>query len=497
MEEEEGEEMEVPEEDQDPAPDHPKVIQFDYLLNYPELEKHKYERYLANLYIAIDAVIANSMRSILTALGIIFGVAAVIAMLAIGNGAQEEILEQIKLVGVNNIIIKPIVEQTEENLEETDAANEKTKYSPGLTLRDVEGLINIVPGISKISPEILLETYLIKSGIRRSAKLVGVQPQYFELTNFNLSSGKMFSGKNLERGDPVCIIGQSIQTKFFPTEDPIGKSIKVGSQWLKVIGVLEARLISEKSISNLGIRDYNMDVYAPLQTVLIRYINRDLITPSKIVQGSARSRGRGFFIISGVGGAGSDEQAKLAVNYHQLDRLVIQVGDTELLTPIAEILSRYLSRRHYDVVDFEVTIPELLLKQQQRTKQIFNIVLGAIAGISLLVGGIGIMNIMLASVLERIKEIGLRLSIGAKKQDIVLQFLFEAVMISISGGIIGVILGISMAVIVSEFADIPTIILPSSIFLSFGVAATVGLVFGIAPAQKAANQNPIESLRYE
>ncbi len=217
------------------------------------MEKHKYERYLANLYIAIDAVIANSMRSILTALGIIFGVAAVIAMLAIGNGAQEEILEQIKLVGVNNIIIKPIVEQTEENLgEETDVANEKTKYSPGLTIRDVEGLKKIVPGISKISPEILLETYLIKSGIRRSAKLVGVQPQYFELTNFNLSSGKMFTEKNLEWGDPVCIIGQSIQTKFFPTENPIGKSIKVGSQWLQVIGVLEARMISKKKYIKFG-----------------------------------------------------------------------------------------------------------------------------------------------------------------------------------------------------------------------------------------------------
>ncbi len=461
------------------------------------MEKHKYERYLANLSIAIDAVLANSMRSMLTALGIIFGVAAVIAMLAIGNGAQEEILEQIKLVGVNNIIIKPIVEQTEENLEETDAVNEKKKFSPGLTLRDVEGLRQIVPGISKISPEILLETYVIKSGVRRSAKLVGVEPQYFELTNFILSSGKIFSDRNLEYGDPVCIIGQSIVSKFFPTEDPIGKSIKVGNQWLTVIGVLEARIISEKSISNLGIRDYNMDVYAPIQTVLIRYINRDLITPGKIRQGNISSRGRGFMIISGVGGGGSDEQSKAAVNYHQLDRLVVQVEETELLTPIADVLSRYLVRRHFDVVDYEVTIPELLLKQQQRTKQIFNIVLGAIAGISLLVGGIGIMNIMLASVLERIKEIGLRLSIGARKQDIVLQFLFEAVMISISGGIIGVILGISMAAIVSEFAEIPTVILPSSIILSFGVAATVGLIFGIAPAQKAANQDPIESLRYE
>ncbi len=453
------------------------------------------ERYLANMYIALEAVLANTLRSILTGLGIIFGVAAVIAMLAIGNGAQEEILEQIRLVGVNNIIIQPIVQQKDEVLSESsDAANEKEKYSPGLTLRDVEGIINTIPGIAKISPEILLETYLIKNGVRRSSKIVGVQPAYFELTNFKLASGRMFNETHMKLGDPVCVIGQAIQSKFFPTENPIGKSIKVGNQWLKVIGVLEARLISQKSISNLGIRDYNMDVYAPLQTVLVRYINRDLVTPNNIQQGNVASRGR--FVIVG-GGGGEDEASGPRENYHQLDRLVVQVNETELLTPVADVLSRYLTRRHFDVVDFEVTIPELLLKQQQRTKQIFNIVLGAIAGISLLVGGIGIMNIMLASVLERIKEIGLRLSIGAKKQDIILQFLFEAIMISVSGGLIGVVLGILMATIVSEAADIPTVISMSSIFLSFGVAATVGLIFGIAPAKRAAEQDPITSLRYE
>ena len=190
----------------------------------------------------------------------------------------------------------------------------------------------------------------------------------------------------------------------------------------------------------------------------------------------------------------SEEEKK---NYHQLDRLVLQVDQTPALQPSAEVISRLLKRRHYDMVDFEIEIPELLLKQQQRTNDIFNYVLGAIAGISLLVGGIGIMNIMLASVLERIKEIGLRLSIGAKKSDVTQQFLFEAVMISVSGGLIGVILGISMAYVVSEFADIPTLISFSSIVLSFGVAATVGLIFGIAPARKAASQDPITSLRYE
>ncbi|MFZ6013889.1 MAG: ABC transporter permease, partial [Bacteroidota bacterium] len=266
----------------------------------------------------------------------------------------------------------------------------------------------------------------------------------------------------------------------------------VGPHWLTIIGVLNERLVSDNSISKLGIRDFNMDVYTPLQTVLIRYKNRDLITGQELALEARQSRGR----VQNDNQA-QEEDSEEKKNYHQLDRLVIQVEETSSMQPAAEILSRLLRRRHYDVVDYEIEIPELLLKQQQRTNDIFNYVLGAIAGISLLVGGIGIMNIMLASVLERIKEIGLRLSIGAKKSDVVQQFLFEAVMISVSGGIIGVILGVSMAYIVSEFANIPTIITFSSIVLSFGVAATVGLIFGIAPARKAANQDPITSLRYE
>ena len=452
------------------------------------------ERYLSNFFVAFEAVMANKLRSLLTALGIIFGVAAVIAMLAIGNGAQQEILEQIRLVGVNNIVITPIVPQTEEHLAEQSNTDEKEKFSPGLTLRDIDGLKAILPGIGKVSPEILLETYLIKNGVRRSAKLVGVTPAYFELTNFNLASGKMFNEAQLLKGDPVCIIGNSIKVKFFPTEDPIGKSIKMGGVWLKVVGVLEERFVSESSISKLGIRDFNMDVYTPIQSVLIRYKNRDLVTESMMRGANSASGGR-FVVV--IGGEEDADESKPRENYHQIDRLVVQVSETELLAPSAEIISRYLERRHFDVIDYEITIPELLLKQQQRTKSIFNFVLGAIAGISLLVGGIGIMNIMLASVMERIKEIGLRLAIGARKLDIILQFVNEAVMISISGGIIGVFLGIIMASIVSQVAEIPTIISPASILLSFGVAATVGLIFGITPAKRAAEQDPITSLRHE
>ena len=443
------------------------------------------QRLIANFYIALEAVIANRLRSLLTALGIIFGVAAVIAMLAIGNGAQQEILEQIKLVGVNNIIIEPIVEQVEEQVDASGSgpAAERSKYSPGLRMLDVEAVQASVTGIQRISPEVIVDTHIVKSGIRRSAKLVGVTPAYFEVTNFELREGKMFTEANLINGDPVCIIGRSVQTKFFSRENPIGKKIKSGNQWLEVVGVLEERIVSDQTIAKLGIRDFNMDVYIPIQTMFVRYKNRDMITAGGI--SAARSQGQSGGTTSGT------------TNYHQLDKLVIQVEESASLNPTAEVISRMLERRHLNVIDYEITIPELLLKQQQRTQNIFNIVLGAIAGISLLVGGIGIMNIMLASVMERIKEIGLRLSLGAKKTDIANQFLFEAIMISVSGGIIGVILGIVLANMVSRFGDFPTIITFSSIFISFSVAATVGLVFGITPAKRAANQDPITSLRYE
>ena len=444
------------------------------------------ERLKANFRIALEALLSNQTRSLLTALGIIFGVAAVIAMLAIGNGTQEELNEQMRLVGVNNIVIEPIVEQKEESLEDESQRKEKERFSPGLSLADAKAIREVVPSVERISPEIVLDTYIISNGIRRSAKLVGVEPVYFEIFNFNLAEGEMFNEYQLEIGAPVCIIGKSIKNRFFPTENALGKKLKVGPRWLTVIGVLEQRLISESSVESLGIRDYNMDVYTPLETVLIRYENRELVTEAMIRKANARSNDDD-----------EESQTSPSKNYHQLNRMVVQVEETALLSPVADIVSRLLERKHFDVVDYQIKIPELLIKQQKRNNELFNYVLGAIAGISLLVGGIGIMNIMLASVLERIKEIGLRLSLGAKKQDIIYQFMFESVLISISGGLIGVILGITMAFLVSQLADIKTVISFSSILISFGVAASVGLIFGITPARRAAMQNPINSLRYE
>jgi putative ABC transport system permease protein len=436
--------------------------------------------YLLNFYVALESVMANKLRSILTALGIIFGVAAVIAMMAIGSGAQQEILEQIKLVGVNNIVITPIIEQKEGEVEEGPNNSTEKNFSPGLNLLDARSIRELIPEVSVISPEVVIETNIIKDGRRRSGKLVGVTNSYFSVANFSLGKGRLFNQSQLDRGTAVCVIGKGVASKFFSQENPLGKRLKVGNHWLKVIGVLEQRYVSQKNISDLGIRDYNMDVYAPLSTVLIRYENRSLVTESDIKRALR----------------GNDDGNK-AVNYHQIDRLLVQVNNTNSLNSVAEVIAKILRRRHYSTIDYEISIPELLLKQQQRTKSIFNFVLGAIAGISLLVGGIGIMNIMLASVMERIKEIGLRLSVGAKKLDIVSQFLMEAVMISVTGGVIGVILGMSIAIGVAAVAEIPTIISGLSILISFGVAATVGLIFGITPAKRAATQDPIVSLRHE
>jgi putative ABC transport system permease protein len=446
------------------------------------------ERYIYVVNIAIEAVFVNKFRSILTALGIIFGVAAVIAMLAIGNGARQEILDQMKLVGVNNIVITPMSD-IDKQKEEQQGKNQN-KYSSGLTIKDAESIKMIIPSVLKISPEVIYDTYILKDGIRTSAKLTGVTPDFFEVYNLKLSAGNMFNQQQLTEGKAVCIIGPTIKAKFFSQENPVGKYLKCGNIWLQVIGTLENLRVSEGSSENLGISDYNNNIYAPIQTVLLRYKDRSLITPSSN-QGSS-------VVVAGndvVAFSSSDESTSTSTD--QLDKIVVQVKESEQLNTTTHILEQMLKRRHSGVPDFEIKIPELLLKQQQRTKDIFNIVLGAIAGISLIVGGIGIMNIMLASVTERTKEIGIRMASGANKKDITLQFLFEATIIGLTGGIIGIIVGITFSKLIMSLTHILTIVSPASIFISFGVSLAVGILFGYMPAKKASEKDPVESLRYE
>lgn len=453
-------------------------------------DKFYIEKLKSNFSEAIRVIITNKIRTLLTSLGIIFGVAAVITMLAIGKGAEKEILAQLELIGVNNIVITPIPDEEDNKSDEEseDGANESKRFSKGLDLLDVESIEKNIPSIKAISPEIILDTYVINNGRQNSVKLIGVDASYFSTMNIQIESGKNFSNPQLINALPVCIIGKKIEKKIFTGESAIGKQIKVKDVWLQVIGVIEEKFISDNAQENLGIRDMNQDIYIPIKTFLVRYKDRKIINDKPI------DFSEGIVII------GNQQGPKKRIprgNYHQIDKMVVQVQNSSELSSTAEILSRMLKRRHNDMIDFEISIPIQLLKQQQKTKQIFNIVLSIIAGISLLIGGIGIMNIMLASVLERTKEIGIIRAIGATQEDVILQFLTESVLVSVGGGIIGIFLGIFASYVLEIATGIETILTLSSILLSFFVATFIGLIFGIAPAKAAANKSPIEAIRHE
>ncbi len=452
-------------------------------------------RILAHVVFAVrtaaEAVQHNKVRAALTSLGILFGVASVIAMLAIGKGAEQEILAQMRLLGSNNVVITPLVEQQEGKVEEQPEKLVK-KFSPGLTDADAQAIARVIPGIEVTSAEIVVNTTLTREGRHRSGKVVGVDTTYFRLTNLALGSGRWFRALEVQRGLPVAVIGYGVRTRFFTTEDPIGKPLKVGGVWVTVVGVLQDRHVSDQTAQRLGIRDANMDVYVPVHTMLLRFRNRALLT-QRDIEAAARPAGVG----ADEPETETEEQRQERTNQNQLDRIIVRVTDSKLVPAVTSIMQRMLQRRHNTVVDFEITVPELLLRQEQRTKTIFNVVLGAIASISLIVGGIGIMNIMLASVLERIREIGVRRAVGATQKDILFQFLSEAVLISVAGGLAGIVVGGGLSAGIERFAGIQTVVSFLSVVVAFGVSFSVGLAFGILPAHRAARQDPVVCLRYE
>lgn len=445
-------------------------------------------RVLFNFRIGLTALLTNRMRALLTSLGIIFGVASVIAMLAIGRGAEKEILEQIRQVGSNNIVVKANIPSriTEEgNSGEKQEGDEqktaapvsiKRNASPGLQLADVENLLEI-KSIDYISPEAEIPTELLFNGITGKGTMTGIRNSFFDITNTKLSKGLLFSQQHHIEAVPVCIIGWNIEKKYFAGINPIGQYFKCGREWLKIVGVMQQKNTAGKDAGKLSIRNINDEVFIPLTTMLMRYRNLAAVTVSKIQMGRNSA---------GMGG-----------NYHQLDKLVVHVSSSEKITATVDIITRMLQRRHAGVRDFEIIVPELLLKQEQKTKQLFNVVLAIIASISLIVGGIGIMNIMLASVLERTREIGLRLAIGATKRDVVQQFLSEAISLCVAGGLIGVILGVSISMGIKKMTGIETVVSLFSVVLSFSISAMIGLLFGWYPARRAASNDPVVSLRGE
>lgn len=445
-------------------------------------DKQNLNHYLLNLEIAFNAVIANKVRTMLTALGIIFGVAAVISMLAIGNGAKKEVLDQMKMIGVNNIIIKANKieiklnsENTEETQQEKDAKS-KENLSPGLNINEANSIRNIIPSVKYVSVETKNESTFIYTDHYFKGNLLGVNADYFEVFQLKLEDGVLLNQKNYINASQVCIIGHYVKSRLFPTESAIGQQIKCGDNWYKVIGVLNLRGQVSGIGAEAGIDDFDQSVFIPIQSYLKRYNDKSVIT---------RRRLNNY----------SDEP--MDPNRNQIETIVVQVTESRYLRSTSELIQRMLARKHAMAEDYTISIPELLLKQEQKTRSIFNIVLGAIASISLIVGGIGIMNIMLASVMERTKEIGIRRSIGARAKDVVFQFLAEAAIISLIGGLIGIVLGIVLAFVISKVTDIPTIVSMFSVVLSFVVSAGVGIVFGYMPAKKAADNDIVDALRYE
>lgn len=434
-------------------------------------------RFEESMRIGLAGLLAHRIRSVLTALGIIFGVAAVIAMLSIGEGARLEALEQIRLMGVNNIIIR--AKQT------TPAAVEKAKanFSPGLRSEDAEAITEICPGVDRIVPQWEKTAPAQYRSERREVKLIGTTPDFADVFGFSTADGRFFDRSHLEGQANVCVIGRDVKEALFRFQNPIGQSVKIDEQWFSVIGVMGAQLAPSKKVENLDIRNLNMDIYIPLTTAQFKM--------TRYAGG-----GNASFAFFG-GGMRVSSSDKTPIPRVLIDQLTVKVTSESQIGEVAEIIRRILARRHFGVEDYDVVVPEALVQQSQKTQQIFDVVMGAIAGISLLVGGIGIMNIMLASVMERTKEIGVRRAVGATRSDVLGQFLFEATSLSIVGGVIGIVLGFTMTELITLYAGWRTVVSLPAILLAFTVSAGVGVAFGYYPARKAAIQNPIESLHYE
>ena len=408
----------------------------------------------------------HRLRSFLTMLGIVFGVCSVIAMLAVGEGAGYEAQEQIRRLGSQNIILRSIKPTEDQSM----SAEQSRVLEYGLTYNDMRRIETTLPSVRVLAPGRIIRKHVFYATRRIDTEIVGVVPWYIGIRNLHLKSGRFFSILELEGHVNVTILSDSVASYLFPFMSAIGRNVRVGSDYYKVIGVVETELGVGQAAASASSRStgYAPRIYIPLTAAKSRF---------------------GETILRRSAGAFEAEKV-------ELHEAIVQVADVKDVEETALIVDRILSQQHKKK-DYQMTVPLELLRQAERTKQIFNTVLGAIAAISLLVGGIGIMNIMLASVTERTREIGIRRALGAKKRDIILQFLIETVILSGTGGAIGVVIGVAIPILISRFANMMTIVTPWAPMLAFSISALIGIVFGIYPALRAANMDPVEALRHE
>jgi putative ABC transport system permease protein len=419
-------------------------------------EPRSLQQWLPDLVFGFENLTSHKLRSLLTMLGMIFGVAAVVAMLSIGAGAQQKVMAFIEQLGVRNLIVEAKEAPNYQELKKV------RKNSPGLTLSDYQIIRKSVPDIQEGTPRKRFAPGKLLPKPQQDTPIVyGVEPSYLAISHLRVTEGRFFDDSENSAAAPVCVLGAAAKDSLFGTAPAIGEYIKLNELWCHVIGTVAPQLAPATEVSGVRTEDMNNLVYAPLNAILYRV---------------------------------EDSQSFLK---DEIDGLYLHLSSPDTSSTDAEVVRGILNSSHHGAGDFNVIVPAELLAQQKRTEQIFNAVMVAIASISLLVGGIGIMNIMLAAILERTREIGVRRAVGARRWDIIRQFVIEAVLISFAGGLLGVLLGFAMSQLIAWLAGWSTIVTINSILLAFVVSISVGLIFGIYPAVKAARLDPVEAIRYE
>ena len=402
----------------------------------------------------LASLLVHKLRSLLTMLGMIFGVGAVVAMLAITAGAQKEMMSFIDLLGVNNIIIEAKEAQDRNELQT------RRMTSPGMSFRDFRAISENVQGLSAATPRKRFKPLkILPKGTGEMPLLIGVEPSFLDINSLRLVEGRFFTSDDNDRSAPVCVLGEGSKVNLLGFDAAVGRYVKINDVWLQVIGVLAPQATADSDDVEVG--DRNNTVIAPLNTVMRRF---------------------------------EDNNSYLK---DEIDGIYLKVNPGVDSIETSKFVKAILGTTHKDAGDFNVIVPAGLLEQKKRTQFTFKVVMICIAGISLLVGGIGIMNIMLATVLERTREIGIRRAIGARQADIIRQFLMEAVLISILGGLIGIAFGFSLALAIAKATGWQTVVTMTSIAVAFGVSVGIGMLFGIYPAVQAAKLDPIEAIRYE
>jgi putative ABC transport system permease protein len=412
--------------------------------------------FLPELQLGLDNLRAHKLRSLLTMMGMIFGVAAVVAMLSIGAGAQQEVMAFIEQLGVRNLIVEAREASNYEQLQKV------RKMSPGLTFQDLRVIQANLQGITaSTARKRFTGAKLLPRPQGDSPAIYGVGVGYIAIANLQVVSGRFFDESETTAAAPVAVLGEGASASIFGADDPVGRYVKINDQWFLVIGVAGPQLTVQSEVAGVPAQDRNNLIYVPLNSAIFR-----------IEDGQSQYK-------------------------DEIDGIYLQLQSSSEIPAGAALLRGLLNGSHGDAADFSIISPAELLAQQRRTQRIFEMVMVAIASISLLVGGIGIMNIMLASVMERTREIGVRRAIGAKRRDVIRQFLIETTIISLAGGVMGVLVGVGLSQLIGYFAGWSTIVTTTSIVLAFVVSVAIGLIFGLYPAARAASLDPVKALHYE